>query len=254
LYLDPSTHELQEAAVDAFVDTGSGSLYPPYPWNNDVLVATPMCSVMFPLSGFWVRPDTGAIVYACSATEYYEGTNTLTALSGFDLIALGPNGTAIGRSGGFDVVVDSRGFQFVVTAAMPVSLSAFVGARTREVRSQGANFWVALPQATGGPPCELWQISSVTGQALMLSRFEELPTGLTSTTHCLGRLDRDLRLWTPATDAMNNDVIVMRPLQFDDPPKLLYTEANRVPSDFSTYPPFTFTFFDPGTSSLLSGQ
>jgi hypothetical protein len=225
------------------------SLLPESPAANDVVVPTPACK---PSTRFWVRPDTGAVVYACDATEYYEGHTQLTAYAGLELLALGPNGLALGRANGTDVVRDAAGGELPVTGFMGRSLSPyFNNLLDRQVRATSTGFLLTLGQPMSDvAPCELWSIDGA-GAATNLGAFAALPPGVMMASVCQGKLSSDRTLWSIGRVGSTH-VTLVRPLGAGSA-SIVYAEPDGGPSQFDLYPPRLFTFIDPGDSVLVTG-
>ncbi|MBL8953585.1 MAG: hypothetical protein JNK82_22610 [Myxococcaceae bacterium] len=253
LYLEDSASAvLLEVAADEVLQGQDGgaviSVLPP-PAANDIVVPTPAC---MPTTRFWVRPDTGGVVYACGPTDYYEGSTQLTAYAGLELLALGPNGLALGREGTTAVVRDATGLSFPVTGLMGRSLSTyFNNLYGRQVRATPTGFLLTLGQPmTDAAPCELWSIGA-TGAAANLGSFAALPMGLMMGSPCEGKLRDDRTLWSIGRVGSTH-VTLVRPLGVG-PASVYYAEPDGGPSQLDVYPPRLFTFIDPSDSVLVTG-
>ncbi len=246
-YVDAFTHELKAFVVDAWQRAGAVWAYPADAGANDVVVPTPMCTSGNFVSDFWVRPDTGAVVYKCgTAMSYYEGSTELTALAGLSLIAMGHGGAALARMGTTAVTVDTAGVQHNV-----MGLTAPISQTRYEVRATPTGFVAALAQSTTPNNCESWSISNG-GIAMMTGAFAALPGSVTAQFGCgleTGRLDGSGALYSVAQTGLSH-VIYRRPVGASA--VLIYSETNGFLPNLSTTPPTTFTFFHT-SCAIVSG-
>ncbi|MBK7862274.1 MAG: hypothetical protein IPJ65_27435 [Archangiaceae bacterium] len=243
-YFESVSGRVMQLASDAFEQTRTGaSRYPADPALNDTQSATPSCLMV---TGFWVRPDTGAVVYGCgsgASHTYHEGSTSLLDLGGIDVLALGAGGAALGRSGTSDVVVDAQGDTHSINGLPAQGLAVLTGARARSPRWDGQGFLVVLGQPnTDTPPCELWRVD-LAGGATKLDTFGGLPGSVTSSAECSGRVDRTGALHTLGRDGAD-DVVVVEPRMIGAS-SVAYSEAGSSPSNFSIFPPSVFTFVEP---------
>ncbi len=217
---------------------------------NDLVVPTPACE---PGQRFWVRPDTGSVVYLCDST-YYEGADPVPAYTGLELLALGPNGLALGRSDAGDVVRDDGGTDTPISGFMGRSLTPYINNQyIRNVRASPTGFLLVLGQAGSDfPPCELWSIDA-NGAAANLGAYATLApdAGITMATPCEGKLDDARALWSLARRG-TTDVVVVRPFG-GGAASIVYSDPDGGPSRFDQYPASLFTFIDPNVSRLVTG-
>jgi hypothetical protein len=249
LYVDLVRHQLLALVTDPWLHVGAGSAYPSDAGTNDDVVATPMCNG--DLQAFWVRPDTGGVVYQCSGTTFYEGSTDQTALDGKTIVALGFNNTALVRAGSTDQSIDASGTSHAITGLGLAGLSG-VG---REVRATATVFEVPLAEsAAATAPCDKYSIDPATGTATNAGTFANLPGAVTVQFGCGGptaRIDSTGNLLSVAQEG-TAQVIYARPLIAGTATRL-YTEANGTQTNFASYPPtMQFTWWGTG-SSLVTG-
>lgn len=253
-YFDAIGPRVLRVAADSFEAMGAGSRYPVSPATNDVTFDTSFCPAGDPtISNFWVRPDTGELVFTCGASglHFAQDGGELPALDGLDVIALGEGGAALARDTNVNVVVDATGTKRNVNGLLH-DLTILIGPRQRSVRSDAQGFLLVLgANGTDVAPCGLWRITYA-GVASNIDTYVGVPGSVTTSTPCQGRLDSAGSFYNFALDGSYDVVVRQRRMSAGGTSDIIYTEEGALPSDFSTNPPSVFTFVEPN-KSLVTG-
>ncbi len=214
---------------DAWDKTDAGSSYPAPDKSPDGQLYTPCGQLVFKVA------PSGHILHTCpnNGADWYIDTQPAPWVLQFSasspVYAFGDNDSVLLVDG----VLSSDG------GVNPFSLSGVHAGGGPSLPVTGG-FLFTEPRSNLSTPCDLYK-ATLDGTTTRLGGYP---------VNCGGRIDASGTMSYITVNAGGNDTITEVPP--DGGPTVIYTEANRVPLDWSTYPPTVYNLIN--NSSLVSGN